>query len=68
MTYEVRLTDEADRDLSEAPLWYELHGSGLGYQFLDEVLRALSSIANRPLLLERFGPNTNVYLLTIMVR
>jgi plasmid stabilization system protein ParE len=48
VTYEVRLRDEADRDLTEAALWYELHGTGLGYQFLDEVLRALASIAENP--------------------
>lgn len=48
MNYEVRLREEADRDLTEAALWYELHGSGLGYQFLDEVLRALALIADRP--------------------
>ena len=48
MTYEVRLREEADRDLTEAALWYELHGTGLGYQFLDVVLRALVSIAEHP--------------------
>lgn len=48
MTFEVRLREEADRDLTEAALWYELHGSGLWYQFPGEVLRALASIADRP--------------------
>jgi len=48
VTYEVRLREEADRDLTEAALWYELHGIGLGYQFLGEVLRALASIADSP--------------------
>lgn len=49
MTYEVRLREEADRDLTEPALWYELHGSRLGYQFLDEVLPSLASIAEHPL-------------------
>lgn len=49
MTYEVRLREEADRDLTEAALWYELHGSGLGYQFLDQALRAVAFIAEHPL-------------------
>lgn len=48
MTSEVRLRDEADRDLAEAALWYELHGNGLGFQFLDEVLRVLATISERP--------------------
>jgi plasmid stabilization system protein ParE len=50
MNYEVRLREEADRDLTEAALWYELHGSGLGFQFLDEVLRVLATIAEHPLI------------------
>jgi plasmid stabilization system protein ParE len=48
VTYEVRLREEADRDLAEAALWYELHGNGLGSQFLDEVLRVLATIAEHP--------------------
>lgn len=48
MTYEVRLREEADRDLAEAALWYELQGNGLGFQFLDEVLRVLATIAEHP--------------------
>ena len=48
MTYEVRLREEADRDLAEAALWYELHGNGLGFQFLDEALRVLATIAEHP--------------------
>lgn len=48
MTREVRLREEADRDLTEAALWYELHGAGLGHQFLDETLRVLASIADHP--------------------
>jgi plasmid stabilization system protein ParE len=48
MTYEVRLREEADRDLAEAALWYELHGNGLGFQFLDEVLHVVATIAEHP--------------------
>lgn len=48
MNCEVRLREEADRDLAEAALWYELQGSGLGFQFLDEVLRVLATIAESP--------------------
>ena len=38
MTLELRLRPEAELDLAEAALWYEEQGSGLGHQFLDEVL------------------------------
>lgn len=48
MTYEVRLRDEADRDLTAAALWYELNRPGLGDEFLREVERVLRSIAERP--------------------
>ena len=48
MTSVVRLREEADRDLTAAALWYELHRPGLGNDFLDEVSQALSSIAERP--------------------
>lgn len=49
MIYEVRLREEVDRDLTAAALWYELHGSGLGSDFLDATVQALTSIAERPL-------------------
>lgn len=49
MTLEVRLRPEAEQDLSDAAVWYEGQLSGLGHQFLDEVLVALSSIAEAPL-------------------
>lgn len=48
MTHTVRLRDEADRDLSAAAIWYELHRPGLGHDFLDEVTRVLRSIAEHP--------------------
>lgn len=48
MTLEVRLRPEAEQDSSDAAVWYEEQLSGLGHQFLDEVLVALSSIAETP--------------------
>ncbi|MHB8741524.1 MAG: type II toxin-antitoxin system RelE/ParE family toxin [Sulfuricaulis sp.] len=49
MTLEVRLRPEAEQDLSDAAVWYEGQLSGLGHQFLDEVLAAFSSLAEVPL-------------------
>lgn len=44
----IRLRPEAEADVSEAAHWYELQRSDLGSEFLDEVLRTLSSISERP--------------------
>ena len=49
MTLEVRLRREAEEDLEEAATWYESQQPGLGQQFLDEVLKALETIAEMPL-------------------
>lgn len=49
MTFEVRLRSETEQDLSDAAVWYEARLSGLGHQFLDEVLAVLTSIAEAPL-------------------
>lgn len=49
----VRLRPEAESDISDAARWYEDQRSGLGSEFLDEVLRALSSISSHPLLYPR---------------
>jgi plasmid stabilization system protein ParE len=49
MTFEVRLRPEAEQDLSDAAVWYEERLSGLGHQFLDEVLTAFASLAKAPL-------------------
>ena len=49
MTLELRLRAEAELDLADAALWYEEQRSGLGHQFLDEVLAAFLIIAETPL-------------------
>jgi len=48
VTFEVRLRPEAERDLSEAAVWYEEQVAGLGHQFLDEVFNALSTVGDAP--------------------
>jgi plasmid stabilization system protein ParE len=47
---EVRLRPEAEEDLAEAATWYESQRVGLGQRFLDEVLAALETIAETPLM------------------
>jgi len=50
VTFEVRLRPEAEQDLSDAASWYEQQQQGLGYEFIDEALAVLSTIAESPLL------------------
>ena len=50
MSYEVRLREEAEHDLSEASIWYQQQQPGLGHEFLDEVLSTLQSIQDRPII------------------
>lgn len=60
MTLEVRLRPGAEQDLSDAAVWYEQQLPKLGQQFLDEVLVALSSMAEAPLkypIVHRRGAN-----------
>jgi len=49
MKCEVRLRDEAERDLADAAIWYEQQRQGLGNEFLSEALAAFNAIAERPL-------------------
>ena len=48
MSLPVRLRPEAAEDIGEAAKWYEQQRSGLGSVFLDEIQRALLSIAEQP--------------------
>jgi len=53
---EVRLRPEAEQDLADAAAWYEEQRHGLGHEFLDEVLRMFSSIAETPLMYPDIHP------------
>lgn len=48
MTVEVRLRPEAEQDLAESSVWYELQRTGLGQEFLDEPLATFSAISDIP--------------------
>ena len=50
MTLEVRLRTAAEQDLADAATWYETQVSGLGHQFLDEMLTTFSSVSESPLI------------------
>ena len=63
MKQRVRLREEADRDLEEAASWYERQRSGLGQEFLDEVLTTLQSISDHPSLYPEVHRNTQRVLM-----
>jgi plasmid stabilization system protein ParE len=48
VTVTVRLTDEAERDIRDAALWYERQRLGLGHEFLDQLLLTRDRIAANP--------------------
>ena len=58
MTLELRLRAEAELDLADAAHWYEEQKSGLGHQFLDEILATFSIIAETPLTYQVVHRNT----------
>src|SRR3990172_6215546 len=58
MTFEVRLRPEAELDLADTTLWYEIQRSELGHQFLDEIASTFSSIAETTLLYPVVHRNT----------
>jgi hypothetical protein len=45
MTKPVLLRPEAQLDLEDAAQWYNRQRGGLGYEFLDEVIRGFASIS-----------------------
>ncbi len=50
MTLKVHIRPEAQADLEEAAAWYERRRVGFGQEFLDEVLNALATIAENPMM------------------
>ena len=58
MTLELRLRPEAELDLADAAIWYEEQSTGLGHQFIDEVLTSFSTIAESPLIYPVVHRNT----------
>jgi len=48
LKWTVVLTEEAERDINTAAVWYEGEASGLGRQFLDAVGVALAHIEHNP--------------------
>ncbi len=50
MTWRVAFRPEVERDVAEAASWYESRQSGLGAEFIEEVIRVWEALAENPLL------------------
>lgn len=48
MTVALRVRPEAEVDIQEAAAWYEGQRAGLGYEFLDEILRTFAGLCAQP--------------------
>ena len=49
MSYEIVLQSEAILDIQEAFEWYEVHESGLGFEFIEEIESGYLKISKHPL-------------------
>ena len=48
MKLELRISEDADVEMTEAVRWYERHRAGLGAEFLAEIDGALTRLAEAP--------------------
>ena len=48
MSYQLRLSEEADYDFRQAAEWYEQQGEGLGIRFINVIKNKLDVIQNSP--------------------
>lgn len=64
MTVCVYLRPEAEGDVTDAAAWYQSQRSGLGQEFLDEVVKALTRITDQP----RASPRVHKEVRRILLR
>lgn len=48
MNYRVLILSEAEREIDNAFIWYELNQIGLGKKFFETIDKSVNFIANRP--------------------
>lgn len=58
MSLQLRIRPEAERDLEDAAAWYEDQRSGLGREFLDEMLQCMQRVVEEPELYPLLYRNT----------
>jgi plasmid stabilization system protein ParE len=50
MSWRVEFRQEVEQDVAEAAAWYEARQSGLGAEFVEEIVQVWNSLAENPLL------------------
>lgn len=60
MKWRVVIRPEVEQDVAEAAKWYEERQTGLGAQFVEEVIRVWDSLSENPLLPARRHPRKNI--------
>jgi toxin ParE1/3/4 len=60
MNWRVIIRPQVEDDVAEAAAWYEARQSGLGSDFVEEVIRVWDALAQNPLLNSRRHPTRNI--------
>jgi plasmid stabilization system protein ParE len=60
MSWRVEIRPEVESDVAEAARWYESQQSGLGAEFVEEIIRVWDGLTENPLLNARRHPRKNI--------
>jgi plasmid stabilization system protein ParE len=60
MNWRVVIRPEVEQDVAEAAIWYESRQTGLGVEFVEEIIRVWDALAENPLLNSRRHPRKNI--------
>jgi plasmid stabilization system protein ParE len=60
MSWRVEIRPEVESDVAEAARWYESQQSGLGAEFVEEIIQVWDALAENPLLNARRHPCKNI--------
>jgi toxin ParE1/3/4 len=60
MSWRVEIRPEVEADVAEAARWYESQQSGLGVEFVEEIIQVWDALAENPLLNARRHPRKNI--------
>ena len=56
----MEIRPEVESDVAEAASWYEAQQSGLGVEFIEEIIQVWDALAENPLLSARRHPRKNI--------
>jgi toxin ParE1/3/4 len=60
MKWRVEIRPEVEQDVRDAAQWYDSQQSGLGVEFVEEIIRIWDGLAENPLLNSRRHPSKNI--------